>query len=97
MLKHRVRLTLSGVGRGDGVDDALGLLVANLLVVLDDVAQMVTTVVVSLAHAHRVVRKVHIAVIAWRVRRVLAEGQAARCGGFAETYKRVDTESVSMR
>lgn len=40
----------------------------DLLVVVDDVAQVVSAAVVSLAHAHRVVREVHVAVVAedWR-------------------------------
>ena len=37
---------------------------ANLLVVVDDVAQVVAAGVVRLAHAHRVVREVDIAVVA---------------------------------
>lgn len=59
-----VGLALGGVGGGDGVDDGLGLLVADLLVVIDDVAQVVAARVVRLAHAHRVVREVDIAVVA---------------------------------
>lgn len=59
-----VGLSLGGVRRGDGVDDGLGLLVTDLLVVVDDVAQVVTAAVVGLAHAHAVVREVDIAVIA---------------------------------
>lgn len=57
-------LALGGVGGGDAVDDGLGLLVADLLVVVDDVAQVVPAAVVRLAHAHRVVRQVHVAVVA---------------------------------
>jgi hypothetical protein len=38
--------------------------VSDLLVIVDDVAQMVSAGVVGLAHAHRVVRQVHIAVVA---------------------------------
>lgn len=57
-------LALGGVGGGDGVDDGLGLLVADLLVIVDDVAQVVAARVVRLAHAHRVVREVDIAVVA---------------------------------
>lgn len=73
-----VGLALGGVGGGDGVDDGLGLLVADLLVVVDDVAQVVATRVVRLAHAHRVVREVDIAVVAedcvaWGVSLALAE------------------------
>lgn len=60
----RVGLALGGVGRGDAVDDGLGLLVPDLLVVIDDVAQVVPAAVMRLAHAHRVVREVHVAVVA---------------------------------
>ena len=35
------------------------------LIVLEDVAQMVSAGVVRLAHAHRVVREVHIAIVTW--------------------------------
>jgi len=59
-----VGLALCGVGRGDAVDDGLGLFVADLLVVVDDVAQVVPAAVVGLAHAHRVVGEVDIAVVA---------------------------------
>jgi hypothetical protein len=64
--QHRVGmgLALGGIRRGDGVDDGLGLFVADLLVVINDVAQVVASAVVRLAHAHGVVRKVHIAVVA---------------------------------
>lgn len=50
--KHRVcvGLALGGVGRGDGVNDGLGLFVADLLVVVYDVAQVVSAAVVCLAH-----------------------------------------------
>lgn len=57
-------LSLGSVGRRDAVDDGLGLLVTDLLVVVDDVAQVVSTTVVGLAHRHGVVRQVDIAVIA---------------------------------
>lgn len=59
-----VGLALGGVGGGDAVDDGLGLLMADLLVVVDDVAQVVAPAVVGLAHAHGVVRQVDIAVVA---------------------------------
>jgi hypothetical protein len=39
------------------------------LVVFDDVPQMVTTRVVRLAHAHRVVREVYIAIVACEMKR----------------------------
>lgn len=57
-------LALGGVGGGDGVDDGLGFLVTDLLVVIYDISKMVSAAVVSLAHAHGVVREVHIAVVA---------------------------------
>lgn len=59
-----VGLALGGVRRRDAVDDGLGLLVADLLVVVHDVAQVVAPAVVGLAHAHRVVRQVDVAVVA---------------------------------
>jgi hypothetical protein len=37
------------------------------LIVVDDVAQMVATAVVGFAHTHRIVRKIDIAIIAWRL------------------------------
>lgn len=37
---------------------------AHTLVVVDYVSKMVSTAVMSLAHAHGVVRKVHVAIIA---------------------------------
>lgn len=57
-------LAFGGIGVGDGVDDGLGLFVTDLLVVIDNVAEMVATAVVGLAHAHGVVREVDIAIIA---------------------------------
>lgn len=57
-------LPFGSIGRGDAVDDGLCLLVADLLVVVDDVAKMVATTVVGFAHRHGVVRQVDIAVIA---------------------------------
>lgn len=39
------------------------------LVVIDDVAQVVAARVMGFAHAHGVMRKVDIAVVAWRVRK----------------------------
>lgn len=62
-------LTLGSIRRGDGIDNGLGLLVADLLVVVDDVADVVATGVVGFAHAHRVVCQVDIAIVAkdwWR-------------------------------
>ena len=51
---------------------------ANLLVVIDDVAQVVAAAVVRLTHRHAVVRQVDIAVVAedWRRR---ADGLARAC------------------
>lgn len=57
-------LALGGVGGGDGVDNGLSLLVADLLVVVYHVSQVVSAAVVSLAHAHGVVREVDIAIVA---------------------------------
>ena len=37
------------------------------LIVVDNVAQVVASAVVGFAHAHRVVREIDIAVVAWRV------------------------------
>ena len=64
--QHRVgvSLALGGVRGGNAVDNGLGLLVTDLLVVVDDVPQVVATAVVSLPHAHRVVRQVDVAVVA---------------------------------
>jgi hypothetical protein len=59
-----MRLALGGVGRGNGVYDRLRLFMTNLLVVIDDISQVVPAAVVSLADAHGVVCKVHIAVVA---------------------------------
>lgn len=58
-----VGLAFGSVGGGDGVDDGLGLLVADLLVVVDNVSQMVSTAVVRLPHTHGVVREVDIAIV----------------------------------
>lgn len=68
--QHRVvvGLALGGVGGGDGVDDRLGFLVADLLVVVYDIAQVVATAVVCFAHAHGVVGEVDIAVVAEELR-----------------------------
>lgn len=57
-------LAFGGVGGGDGVDYGLGFFVADLLVVVDYVAEMVAAAVVRLPHAHGVVREVDIAVVA---------------------------------
>jgi len=59
-----VGLPFSGVGRRDTVDNGLRLLVSYLLVVVDDIAQVVSAAIVCLADAHGVMRQVHIAVIA---------------------------------
>ena len=71
------------------------------LVVVDDVADVVSAAVVSLAHAHRVVRKVHIAVVAWRlevsiVRGIwyaFARGEGGECSvSFARVRSRGHSE-----
>ena len=64
LLKQRVRLSFCVVGVCNTVDDLLCLVAGYLLVVGLDVSEMVATVVVRLAHAHTVVRKVDIAVVA---------------------------------
>ena len=63
---HRITapLPLGVVAVGDAVDDALRLLVPDLLVVVDDVAQVVAAGIVGFAHAHAVVREVDVAVVA---------------------------------
>jgi hypothetical protein len=65
-LKQRVGdfLASSSIRTGDGVDDSLSLFVADLLVVLDDVTDVITARVVGFADAHGVVREVDIAVVA---------------------------------
>ena len=60
----RARLPLGVIAVGDAVDDALRLLVPDLLVVLDDIAEVVAAGVVGFAHAHAVVREVDVAVVA---------------------------------
>jgi len=64
LLKQRVRLSFCVVGVCNTVDDLLCLVAGYLLVVGLDVAEMVATVIVRLAHAHTVMRKVDIAVVA---------------------------------
>jgi hypothetical protein len=64
LLKQRVRLAFCVVCICDTVDDLLGLVARYLLVVGLDVAQVVATVVVRLAHAHTIVCEVDIAVVA---------------------------------
>ena len=65
---QRICLTLRTVRIRDAVDDLLCLLGGDLLVVRLHVAQVVAAAVVRLAHAHTVVRKVHIAVVAEELR-----------------------------
>lgn len=60
---QRVRLAFRTVRVRDTINNLLCLLTGNLLVVGLDVAQVVATAVVRLAHAHTVVCKVHIAVV----------------------------------
>lgn len=63
--QHRVGvgLAFSGVGRGNGVDDRLSLLMSNLLVIIHHVAKMVPPAIMSLPHAQRVVREIDVAII----------------------------------
>jgi hypothetical protein len=81
--EHRVGvgLALGGVRGGDGVDDRLGLFVADLLVVVDNVAQVILSAVVRLTHAHGVVRQVDIAVVAEEFRHV---GQSSVSNAIVE-------------
>lgn len=65
---QRVRLAFCAVCIRDAVDDLLCLLARDLLVISLDVAQVVATAVVRLAHAHTVVCEVHIAVVAEELR-----------------------------
>jgi hypothetical protein len=65
---QRIRLAFRAVRIRDAVDDLLCLLRGDLFVVRLHVAQVVAAAVVRLAHAHTVVRKVHIAVIAEKLR-----------------------------
>jgi hypothetical protein len=67
-LVQRVRLALGVVGVGYAVDDLLCLVARYLLVVGLYVAEVVAPVVVRFAHAHAVVREVHIAVVAEELR-----------------------------
>lgn len=57
-------LALGSVRRSNRVNDGLGLFVTNLLVIVYNVAQVVSAAVVGLAHRHGVVREVDIAVVA---------------------------------
>ena len=68
---QRVRLTRSIVRVRYTIDDLLCLVARYLLVVGLHVAEMVTAVVVSFAHAHAVVREVHIAVVAEELRHLV--------------------------
>lgn len=65
------RLALGGVRRGDRIDDRLGFLLTDLLVVLHHVTEVVAAGVMGLAHTHRVVREVDIAVVAKEFRHLL--------------------------
>ena len=66
---------------------------ADLLVVVDDIAQMVTAGVVCFAHAHGVVSEVDIAVVAEELRHgcVSRVARASRwvCGGYATVLQRL--------
>ena len=46
---------------------------ANLLIVLDDVSEMIPTRIVGFPHGHRIVRKVYIAIVAEEFRHVCEE------------------------
>jgi hypothetical protein len=59
-----VGLAFGCVRRSNAIDDGLGFLVSNLLIIVDDVTQVIATAVMRLAHTHRVMCQVHIAIIA---------------------------------
>ena len=80
-----VGLALGGVGGGDGVDDGLGLLVADLLVVVYDIAQVVSAGVVGASHAHGVVGEVDIAVVAWWVVSLVVKDRGRERGGWSRS------------
>jgi len=63
-LKQRVRLSFGVVGIGNTINDLLCLVAGYLLVVGLNVAEVVATIVVGLAHTHTIVGEVDIAVIA---------------------------------
>lgn len=63
LLEQGVRLAFCVVRVGDTVDDLLCLVARYLLVVGLDVAEVVATVVMGLAHAHTIVREVDIAIV----------------------------------
>lgn len=65
-----IRLAFRTIRVRNTVDDLLCLVARNLLVVGLDVAQVVATAVVRLAHAHAVVCEVHIAIVAEELRHV---------------------------
>ena len=71
-LVHGVRLALGVVRISDTVNDQLRLLARDLFVVGLNIAQVIATGIVSLAHAHGVVGEVDIAVVAeefWHLER----------------------------
>lgn len=64
LLKQRICLAFCVVGIRDAVDDLLCLVARDLFVVGLDVAKVVASVVMRLAHTHTVVCEVDIAVVA---------------------------------
>lgn len=66
------------------------------LVVVDDVAQMVATRVVGFAHAHGVVRKVDVAVVAWSVKLFVSHGAVCMAWGVFRSELTKDCKCVSM-
>ena len=64
------------------------------MVIVDDVAQVVSAAVMGFAHAHRVVREVDITVIAWEASVEVVESPKTRAGAKVEgslqkTVKRI--------
>ena len=86
-------LALGRVRVCDAVDDALCFFMADLLVVVDDVAQVVAAGVVRLAHAHRVVREVDIAVVAEE----LGHGRGSRVGAIVDDFVRASRPWCGIR
>jgi hypothetical protein len=68
LLEQRIRLSFCVVRVGYAVDDCLCLIRGYLLIVRLHVAEVVSAVVMCLAHAHTVVGEVDIAVIAEELR-----------------------------
>jgi hypothetical protein len=78
-----------GVGRGDGVYDTLRLLVPDLLVVIDDISQVISTAVVSFSHRHGIVCQIDITVVAEELRH--------DCGWDVVVWVRVEVRQMDVQ